>query len=292
MGNGENGVNIPALEFAGLVRTRPAERRLGFPGQALQLSCSTGLHLVVSGPRPVREKGFFLALDDGLVTVGFGGLPVAVRAVAVGQRGAAVPLAGHAVRSIGMPAERGRFPVSAELRQHLPDELPVIRVPDPVGFSPFRLCLPVLPPGVIISGRHLPGALGGCLVPQLSVPQRVMHPLFPGLAVPVGRVSLLAAVSSLVVALIGAAVAAERQAVTLVSGIIADPAGPSPVLRAAAPRPDGTTVSSGGPRFVAQQHRRSQRRSAKITVRAARGQLFQQGGDRCRLIVVGHRRSW
>lgn len=138
-----------------------------------------------------------LALDDGLVPVGAGGLPAC-----------------------------------ASVRQQVPDSLPVFGVAGPASFGQFPVQLPTLPSGAAAGGQLRGGALGGVFVPQLGVRQQVAHALLGRPGLPVGVVGQAVTFGRPVIAVIGPVVAFSGPVIAALGGVIPGIAGLPPGLRA------------------------------------------------------------
>jgi len=135
----------------------PASDGLLQTTKSAQISLSTGT--------------FFLALDESLVPVGAGGLPVAVGGLPVGLRRTTVAVGGYPVMASGAAVTPGHLPGHPGLRQHLPDHLAVFTVARPVRPGLSLAWRPWLPSGAAARERRRGGAFGGSLTAQLGIPK-------------------------------------------------------------------------------------------------------------------------
>ena len=82
-------------------------------------------------PGRTLDGVFFLALDDSLIPVGAGGLPVAVSGPPVGLGRTTVAVGGGPILARGVAVTPGRLPNRQGQRQYLPDGIAVFAVAGP-----------------------------------------------------------------------------------------------------------------------------------------------------------------
>ncbi len=207
----------------------------------------------------------FLALDDGLVPVGAGGLPVAVSGPPVGLCGITVTGGGYPVLASSVAVVPGRLPGYPGLRQHLADRLAIFAITDPVR------------PGLFLAGLPLPAA-------QLGVPQQVGYSLVAGPGLRISGVGLQVTFLRPVVTVNSDEVALSGLSIAVAGVVVPGIPGLTPARRATRPRPDAPLLPGGHP--PPQQRRGLQYLAAQRVRRVTCGQFLQQPGERHGFIFV------